>query len=86
MTTKTNETLQPMERTTAGLRDVLFDEIDRMRAGTTNATNANAISRLAAEVNNTLQLEVQMNKFLMDMKGKQIEALAMPAPIALSAR
>jgi hypothetical protein len=35
----------PVVRSLAGLRAVLFDELDRMRRGKTNAANANAFAR-----------------------------------------
>ena len=33
-------------RTSAGLRNALFDELDGLRSGTTNATKANATAKL----------------------------------------
>lgn len=37
----------PTIRTSAGLRDALFDELDSLRNGTTNPAKANAVAKLA---------------------------------------
>lgn len=46
MTKKTTDE-KPVSRTSAGLRDAIFDEIDAVRNGTSNPTRANAIAKLA---------------------------------------
>lgn len=61
--------MPPVIRTSAGLRDALFDELDRMRTGGTNATNANAIARLAGEIVNTVQMELEVQKQLSRIPG-----------------
>lgn len=81
---KKTKTMPPIVRTTAGLRDALFDEIDRMRNGETNATNANAISRLSDQVVNTVYVEVEVRKHLARIPdGKSVNH--MPEPLVLSA-
>lgn len=83
MTNKT-DTLPPVVRTSAGLRDALFDELDRLRNGKTNATNANAVARLADQVVNTVQMELAVQQHLAKMPQEPISA-QMPKPLVLSA-
>ena len=82
------EVLPPVVRTSAGLRDVLFDELDRMRNGRTNATNANAISRLAGEIANTIQMELEVHRELSRIPGDHPagEQPRLPQSIELGAR
>lgn len=81
---KEQRVLPPMVRTSAGLRDALFDELDRMRNGETNATNANAIARLADQVCNTVHMELEVHKHLTKIpEGKM--SIEMPKPLSLSA-
>lgn len=55
-------TLPPIIRSSEGLRDALIDEIDRLRAGITTPTRANALARLAEDVLRTIELELLVNK------------------------
>jgi hypothetical protein len=66
----TPEVLPPVIRTSAGLRDALFDELDRMRCGKTNATNANAVARLAGEIVNTVTMELAVHKQISAIPGE----------------
>lgn len=49
-------------RTSAGLRDALFDAIEKVRDGDMMAEDAKAISGLAAQICNTVQLEISVAK------------------------
>lgn len=49
---------QKMERNTAGLRNVLLDEIESLRAGKTSEGRAHAIARLANATVATVRLEI----------------------------
>lgn len=51
-----------MVRTSAGLRDVIFDELDGLRQGTTNPTKANAVAKLAMTVVETVRMEIEVAK------------------------
>lgn len=51
-----------VSRTSVGLRDALFDELDRIRAGTTDSKKANAVARLACGIVGTVQLELDLYK------------------------
>lgn len=49
-------------RTSEGLRDVLFDELDSIRDGSSTPSQAHAICKLSTEVIKTVQLEVEFYK------------------------
>ena len=53
----------PMTRTSAGLRDAIFDEIDAIRNGTGNPTRANAVAKLATTVVETVRMELEVQRF-----------------------
>jgi len=56
---KDGERYKPIAvRTSAGLRDALFDELDRVRAGTSNPTCANAVAKLASGVIESVRMEL----------------------------
>lgn len=72
-------------RTSAGLRDALFDEIDRIRAGETDAKKANAVARLAGEIVNTVHMEMEVQKHLSSVpeeKRSQPTRLLKPVELA----
>jgi hypothetical protein len=65
MTKKTVEpTSTPIQRTSAGLRDAIFDEIDAVRNGTSNPTRANAIAKLATGIVETVRMEIEVQRHL----------------------
>jgi hypothetical protein len=83
---KPQELMPPVVRTSAGLRDALFDELDRMRTGKTNATNANAIARLAGGIVETVTMELEVHKQLSRIPGEPSptgEQPRLPKAIAL---
>lgn len=49
-------------RTSLGLRDVLFDEIDALRNGESNPQRAASLSKLAVQIINTVTMEVEYQK------------------------
>ena len=46
-------------RTAAGLRDALFDEMDRLRAGQSNPQQAQAVAKLACQIINSVKAEIE---------------------------
>jgi hypothetical protein len=54
-------------RTGAGLREALFDELDNLRSGKTNAANANATSKLAGAIVDTVTMEMEVHKVMSKM-------------------
>ncbi len=61
----TEETINPaakVQRTSAGLRDALFDELDSLRAGDSNSSKANATAKLADQIVNVVKMEMEVQK------------------------
>jgi hypothetical protein len=63
MEQETNGTERKVIRTSQGLRDALFDELERLVNGKSDAKTANSIARLAGEVVNTVRLELEVQEF-----------------------
>lgn len=59
-----NALTAPSVRTGEGLRDILFDEIDKLRAGTGNPTVAIAVAKLACQIINTVKVEVEYQRHI----------------------
>ena len=53
---------KPTRRTSAGLRDALFDEIDAMRRGDGDPQRAIAVARLASSIINAAKLELDFRR------------------------
>lgn len=66
MTKKTAAEVTPVSinRTSAGLRDAIFDEIDAIRNGTSNPTRANAVAKLATGIVETVRMELEVSRHL----------------------
>lgn len=60
----------PVTRSSAGLRDAIFDEIDAIRNGSGNPTRANAVAKLAATVVETVRMELEVQRFAASAAGK----------------
>jgi hypothetical protein len=74
MTTKqevTSAIPQPIIRSSAGLRNALFDELDSLRNGTTNPAKANAVAKLADQVIATVKMEMDVQRHLQKMPKSQ---------------
>ena len=61
-------------RTSAGLRDALFDELDELRAGSSNPTRANAVAKLATGVVETVRMEMEVSRHL-NSATSQVKAI-----------
>lgn len=78
--------LKEAERTSAGLRSALFDELDGLRKGTSNATKANAAAKLCMTIVETVLVELDVAKYAEKHKGIPKEtSMASPAPLRLGA-
>ncbi len=55
-----------IKRTSGGLREALFDEIDALRAGTSNAARARSVAMLANSVLQSIQAEIEYHKYVAD--------------------
>jgi hypothetical protein len=49
-------------RTTLGIRNLLFDEIDSLRAGTTTPQKAGAVSKMVTPIINSVKVEIEYQK------------------------
>ena len=75
-------TSAPVVRTSAGLRDALFDELDSLRDGRTNPAKANAVAKLADQVIATVKMELDVQKHIAKFKPTG-EQQSLGAPVAL---
>ena len=83
---KTNSAVSiPVARTSAGLRDALFDELDALRAGTSNPTRANAVAKIADQVVNTVHMELAVRAAISKQPDTSMAANALGNPLSLSA-
>jgi len=76
-------TAAPVVRTSAGLRDALFDALDGLRSGTTNAATANAVAKLADQVVQTVHMELAVHKHASTAKASEKITPALAAPVQL---
>jgi len=51
-----------IERTSAGLRDALFNAMEQLREGDIEASDAKAMAALAREIVHSVQLEIEVQK------------------------
>lgn len=73
----------PTVRTSAGLRDALFDELDNLRNGSTNPAKANAVAKLADQVIATVKMELDVQKHIAKHKPDASKPAELPSPVAL---
>ncbi|MDE2104144.1 MAG: hypothetical protein KGL39_43305 [Patescibacteria group bacterium] len=70
----------PVVRTSAGLRNALFDELDSIRNGTSNTARANAVAKLAGQLVETVRMELEVHKHMTKLPAKEPQKpLAIPA-------
>ncbi len=69
MKKKVEKVAVKIERNTNGLRQALFDEIDALVAGTSNAQIAVAKSKLAAQIVAAVRLDLEYSRFVKTTKG-----------------
>lgn len=55
--------LGPVDRTSAGLRAAMFDELDALRSGKTDAKRAAAVAKMASSIVETVRLELDVAKW-----------------------
>jgi hypothetical protein len=66
---------RPIERTSAGLRDVLFDELEALRNGVSDPVQSKAVAGLAAAILHSVNTELSVFKACED----EVRATNMPA-------
>lgn len=57
--------LKKSVRTTAGLRDVLFEEIDSLRGPNGDATKSLAVANIAKQIINTAKVELEFKRTIL---------------------
>lgn len=78
----------PIQRTSQGLRDVLFDEISALRGPEADPRRAMAVASLAKQIVNTVRVELDVAKEMKALKESggdvQVGTLVLggPAPAA----
>lgn len=85
---KQEVTATPINRTSAGLRDAIFDEIDAIRNGTSNPTRANAVAKLATGIVETVRMELEVQRHLRSVVPGGVEPAAqtlLGSPLPLGA-
>lgn len=69
---------QKIVRSTEGLRDVLFEELDKLRAGKCNPSHANALAKITSCIIDTSRLEIDVAKLIARAgESKEIRPLAL---------
>ena len=73
-----------VERSSSGLRDLLFDTIDRLRTGKVTVGEARAIAALAGQVVNTVHMEIAIANLRRDYPADT--KLLVPPPLVLNGK
>ena len=76
-----------VQRTSAGLREAIFDEIDAIRSGKSNPTRANAVAKLATGVVETVRMEIEVQRHLKNFPADKqaITGATLGLPLELGA-
>lgn len=61
--------IKKVVRTSKGLQDTLFDEIDALRDGTTKPQSARTVSALASGIVQTAKLEIDYGRFISEQRS-----------------
>lgn len=56
--------LKPVPKTTEGLRDALFDELNALRAGKSNPQQARAVAQMADKIIDSIRVQIQYGRLL----------------------
>ena len=57
-------------RTTQGLRDILFDEIEELRSGNGDAAKSQAVANLAKQIINTAKVELDFVRTIQQQEAE----------------
>ena len=61
--------IKKVVRTSKGLQDTLFDEIDALRDGTTTPQSARTVASLASGIGQIAKLEVDHSRFISEQRA-----------------
>lgn len=64
--------MKKQKRTTHGLRDILFDELEELRSGDGDPTKATAVANLARQIIGVANLEMRFHEMRLKMEEKAI--------------
>jgi hypothetical protein len=60
--TATSEAMPSVSRSSQGLRDLMFDELDAIRNGRSNPNRLIAVSKIACQIINSVKMEIEYQK------------------------
>lgn len=66
-----NALITDVVRTSAGLRAALFDELDRLRKGESDAKASNALVRISDGIIRVVKMDLEVQRHLQGMPGGQ---------------
>lgn len=71
MTKKDKQTpVSPIHRSTSGLRVALFEEMEALRNGSSNAQRARSVAMMANSILQSVQVEIEYHKYVSTNKGR----------------
>lgn len=72
------ENIIPTTRTAQGLRDSLFDELDKLRSGKSTPRQAVAVARVASEIIKSVNMEIELHNVSRSLRdtAKDVSGLA----------
>ena len=73
--------MSEIERTSEGLRTMLFDEIDRLRTGKSDVATSRAIAALSHQIISTVHMEIAIAELRRDYPSDT--KLIVPPPLSL---
>lgn len=79
MTTEISPYTNPVERTSLGLRNALFDEIDALRRGESNPQKAGAVAKLAVQIIGSVQMDIEYQKHVASTAPRAMQSVPLPA-------
>ena len=72
-----------MNKTTEGLRDKLFEELENLQKGNSTPQQAKAVCGIVSQITNTVRLELEYSRFVSDMRGRSDSAGQEPKSASL---
>lgn len=63
-------TTTPITRSTSGLRSALFEEMEALRNGSSNAQRARSVAMMANSILQSVQVEIEYHKYVSANRGK----------------
>lgn len=60
----------PITRSTSGLRSALFEEMEALRSGKSNAQQARSVAMMANSILQSVQVEIEYHKYVKANSGR----------------